>query len=442
MTIPEVPTVPNPLSASFATDALAFTQWMAAAAPEFDAAADRANLAQSGAQDAATQSGLARDAAIEAKNAASGFATSASLSSSAASDAKSAAEAARDSAATTYIDFDKRFLGDKSVPPTTDNQGEPLAEGALYYNTVQKSMRVWSGSEWDAAYLPSGAYQEALVSGGNLKTINGEDLLGSGDMVVVGSVQHLSKTSAYTASAADKGALIDCSGTWTLGFAAAEALGAGWWCYVRNTGTGTITADPSGAELIDGVASGPIRPGMTLRVQCDGVAFHCLRVGPQVAMQLLTSGTSWFCPLGVRSVDVEIQGAGYGGAKGGNNSSTTYAAPGTPGTSARANVSVTPGTSIAYAIGAGGVGGTFGTGSPGGNTSFSTVQVTGNGSVSGAAVAVSGAVPPGVTSMAAWVAASPMGGMSYGYGGPAGQSNPSGGANGLAGGQGCIILRY
>ena len=349
MTIPAVPTVPNPLGTNFANDALAFTQWMAAAAPEFDAAANSANLSQSGAQDAATQAGLARDAAVVAQGAASDSAGAAALASSAATGAKIAAEAARDSAANTYINFDQRFLGDKAVPPTTDNQGGPLVEGALYYNTVQKSMRVWSGSGWDAAYLASGAYQETLVSGANIKTVNGQNLLGYGDLASVGPLARLAKSAAYTASAADKGAIIDCTGTWTLGFAAAATLGAGWWCYVRNVGTGTITADPNGAELIDGVTGGAIRPGMTLLIQCDGTAFHCMRVGPHVAMEILTSGTSWTVPLGVRVARFRLTNGGSPGRVGNG----TFCGPGGRGGSTAEFISaITPGTAYTYAIGA------------------------------------------------------------------------------------------
>ena len=127
------------------------------------------------------------------------------------------------------------------------------------------------------------------------------------------SLARVVKTGAYTASASDKGVLLDCSGTWTLGFTAAATLGDGWWCYVRNTGTGTITADPNGSELIDGVTSGAIRPGMALLILCGGAAFHCVRVGPRVAMEVLTSGTSWTAPLGVRTALLRQSGGGAGG---------------------------------------------------------------------------------------------------------------------------------
>ena len=50
------------------------------------------------------------------------------------------------------------FLGHKDVDPTTDNLGNPLVEGALYYNTVQGSMKVWTGTEWAiAVFSASGA---------------------------------------------------------------------------------------------------------------------------------------------------------------------------------------------------------------------------------------------------------------------------------------------
>ena len=50
------------------------------------------------------------------------------------------------------------FLGHKDVNPATDNLGNPLVEGALYYNTVQGSMKVWTGTEWAiAVFSASGA---------------------------------------------------------------------------------------------------------------------------------------------------------------------------------------------------------------------------------------------------------------------------------------------
>lgn len=187
----------------------------------------------------------------------------------------------------------------------------------------------------------------------NVTAINGAGTFADWAGSVTGapglSIPRVPKTGAYTLTAADKGALIDCSGTWTLGFTAAATLGAGWWCYLRNVGTGTITADPSGTELIDGVTSGAIRPGMTLLVQCDGTAFHCLRVGPHVAMEVLTSGTSWVCPLGVRVAKFRLTN---GGANGNAGNGSVPGSGGAGGSVAEFISAISPGTAYAYAVGA------------------------------------------------------------------------------------------
>lgn len=88
------------------------------------------------------------------------------------------------------------------------------------------------------------------------------------------SMSTVAKTGAYTAVAGDKSKLIDCTGTFTLSLTAAATLAAGWWCSVRNSGTGNITIDPNAAETIDGGASAVLTPGQSCLLICDGAAFH------------------------------------------------------------------------------------------------------------------------------------------------------------------------
>jgi hypothetical protein len=59
----------------------------------------------------------------------------------------SAASAA--AAAASADAFDDVYLGSKSSDPATDNDGDPLAAGMLYYNTVSNLMRIYSGSAWE-----------------------------------------------------------------------------------------------------------------------------------------------------------------------------------------------------------------------------------------------------------------------------------------------------
>jgi hypothetical protein len=80
----------------------------------------------------------------------------------AAADADAAAAAASATQTNNYLtqvtnifeNFDERYLGSKSVPPTVDNQGNPLQEGAMYWNSVSNGLFIWDGSVWVA--LPTG----------------------------------------------------------------------------------------------------------------------------------------------------------------------------------------------------------------------------------------------------------------------------------------------
>jgi hypothetical protein len=60
--------------------------------------------------------------------------------------ATSASEAS--TAAALYDDFDDRYLGDKASDPATDNDGDALITGALYFNTVSNAMQVYNGTAW------------------------------------------------------------------------------------------------------------------------------------------------------------------------------------------------------------------------------------------------------------------------------------------------------
>ena len=47
-----------------------------------------------------------------------------------------------------YDQFDDKYLGAKSTPPLVDNDGNALAYGALYFDTTQNFMKVWSNAGW------------------------------------------------------------------------------------------------------------------------------------------------------------------------------------------------------------------------------------------------------------------------------------------------------
>lgn len=90
----------------------------------------------------------------------------------------------------------------------------------------------------------------------------------------------VSKSANYTVAVTDRGKLIDCSGTLTLALTAAATLGNGFSFAVRNSGSGTITVDPDGSELVDGLSTLNFYPGESFVVVCSGTAFKTIgRVG-------------------------------------------------------------------------------------------------------------------------------------------------------------------
>lgn len=112
------------------------------------------------AQDAATKAytdsilGSATSAAASAAAAStseSNAATSASNAASSATDSLNSANASASSAseaATSYDNFDDRYLGQKASDPALDNDGDALLVGAIYFNTTDNKMKVYTGSAW------------------------------------------------------------------------------------------------------------------------------------------------------------------------------------------------------------------------------------------------------------------------------------------------------
>jgi hypothetical protein len=119
-------------------------------------AATSASNAATSETNAATSETNAATSETNAASSASAAATSASnaaTSASSASSAQTAAEAARDSALAAFDNFDDKYLGEKASDPTLDNDGDALVAGALYFNTTDDIMKVYSGSSWVAAYV-------------------------------------------------------------------------------------------------------------------------------------------------------------------------------------------------------------------------------------------------------------------------------------------------
>jgi hypothetical protein len=188
-----------------------------------------------------------------------------------------------------------------------------------------------------------------------------------------------------------------------------------------------------------------------------------------MTVETFNASTTWTCPAGVTSVDVECVGGG-GGGRGGT--AVTQQPGGGGGAYARsATVTVTPGNNYTITVGGGGAGGTAGGGSggDGGNTSFNTTTVVAEGgkggtsggagsgglaaNSTGATTTTSGTTgQTGAAGGAGGAAAPPLGGAG-GAGPPSGSQNPgvapggggSGGDGSVVGGAGAagrVVLTY
>jgi hypothetical protein len=87
--------------------------------------------------------------------------------------------------------FSQVYLGAKDVAPTTDNNGNPLIVGALYFNSTNDTMYVWDGTAWDVAtnfnentpFLSTGSTTARTLANRFADVVNVKDFGAVGDGV-------------------------------------------------------------------------------------------------------------------------------------------------------------------------------------------------------------------------------------------------------------------
>ncbi len=156
---------------SLIVDAASATTSASGASTSATAAANSATAAASSASTASTQ--------------ASNASTSASTASTQATNASNSATAAASSAtsaAASFDSFDDRYLGAKSSNPSTDNDGDALVTGAIYFNTSSNQIFSWTGSAW-VAIKPSSSEQTNINTLAASAVVTDMSLLATTDVI-------------------------------------------------------------------------------------------------------------------------------------------------------------------------------------------------------------------------------------------------------------------
>ena len=134
-------------------------------------------------------------------------AAAAALSETNAQSSASAAASAAQAAAATFDQFDDRYLGAFATDPVTDNDGDPLAAGALYTNTALNVMRIYNGSMWLTAF--SDAFTSDDIQ--NVSFVIGDDVSDALETLDAGlrAVPINEETTNYTLQTTDAGGIVE-----------------------------------------------------------------------------------------------------------------------------------------------------------------------------------------------------------------------------------------
>jgi len=143
------------------------------------------------------------------------------------------------------------------------------------------------GSVWQL-YLTdnstAGGSWEAFLFGAQVSTANAASLAGTG-LVAIGSTLSTAMpvsqfNTNYTTGIQDRArTFVWTGGAGVLALPASGTLGNNWFVNLRNEGTGALTVDPAGTELINGLATLVFQPGDSAAIVTDGLTFYTIGYG-------------------------------------------------------------------------------------------------------------------------------------------------------------------
>ena len=122
----------------------------AASATAAASSASSASTSESNASTSETNAAASETAAAASETSAATSATNAASSATSASSSATAAQSAQAATENIFDQFGDQYLGSKTSDPTTDNDGDALNSGDIYWNSTNNTLRFYTGSAWVA----------------------------------------------------------------------------------------------------------------------------------------------------------------------------------------------------------------------------------------------------------------------------------------------------
>lgn len=136
-----------------------------------------AGVSEVNAAASASSAGISATSAANSKIAAATSEANAATSAAEALSSKTDAETAAIAAESYFEQFDDVFLGTKTTDPTTDNDGDPLTEGVIYYNNGDAvGLRVYTSSGWNPAVFNASGAVLSFNNRSGVVTLSNQDV--------------------------------------------------------------------------------------------------------------------------------------------------------------------------------------------------------------------------------------------------------------------------
>lgn len=196
--------------------------------------------------------------------------------------------------ATSIIDLSAALAGWSVYLPAANKSG--TGQTILFNNVGAESVTVRNAGGTQVVVVTPGTLWQIYISdnssangiwkslqyGATSSVADASALAGTG-IVAVGtllsqSVPITTFNSDYTAGDADRAKMFvwtGAGGTFTL----PSSVAGNWFCYFRNSGSGTVVVDPTGAPTIDGQASLSFQPDESAIISTDGSNFYTIGFG-------------------------------------------------------------------------------------------------------------------------------------------------------------------